>query len=51
MMLISTLLAGLLISTGIALIIDPLNAPRFLIRALMMTFVGNAGILSLLRLA
>ena len=47
MMLISTLLAGLLISTGIALIIDPLNAPRFLIRALMMAFVGNAGILSL----
>jgi FlaA1/EpsC-like NDP-sugar epimerase len=45
LMLLFTLQAGLLLSLGIALLIDPLNAPRWFLRALVVAAVGHATIL------
>jgi FlaA1/EpsC-like NDP-sugar epimerase len=45
LILLFTLQAGLLLSLGIALLIDPSNAYNWLLRALVMAAIGHAGII------
>jgi len=45
LMLLFTLQAGLLLSLGIALLIDPSNAHNWFLRALVMAAIGHAGII------
>ena len=46
LMLLSTLQAGLFLSVGIALIIDPADALKWLLRALIIGAIGHAAILA-----